>query len=72
MNLTYESTAGYKGSGEWWTVPEGEGWQEHTFKLSDASFVGQWGWNFRFDAISSPNEFLVKEVRVSKPQPAGN
>jgi hypothetical protein len=28
---------------------------------------GQWGWNFRFDAVRSPNEFLIKEVRVTKP-----
>jgi hypothetical protein len=25
--------------------------------------------NFRFDAIGSPNEFLIKEVRVRKPDP---
>ena len=35
--------------------------------LSDANFVGQWGWNFRFDAVGSANEFAIKEVRVRKP-----
>ncbi len=66
MNLSYESTKGYRGAEGWWTIPEGDEWYEHTWKVSDASFVGQWGWNFRFDAISSPNEFLIKEVRVTK------
>lgn len=27
MNLTYESLTGYKGAVEWWTIPEGDGWQ---------------------------------------------
>jgi hypothetical protein len=66
MNLMYESTKGYTGGPGWWTIPEGDEWHEHTWKVNDASFVGQWGYNFRFDAISSPNEFLVKEVRVVK------
>jgi hypothetical protein len=66
MSLMYESTKGYTGARGYWTIPAGDQWQEHTFKISDASFVGQWGYNFRFDAIGSPNEFLVREVRVSK------
>jgi hypothetical protein len=66
MNLCYESAKGYRNTEGWWTVPEGEEWQEHTWTVKDANFVGQWGWNFRFDAVSSPNEFLIKEVRVSK------
>jgi len=66
MSLCYESSKGYTGAQGWWTIPGGDQWQENTWKVSDANFVGQWGWNFRFDAISSPNEFLVKEVRVSK------
>ena len=66
MNLLYESTKGYVNAGIWWTIPGDGQWHENTWKVSDASFVGQWGWNFRFDAVSSPNEFLVKEVRVSK------
>ena len=53
----------------WWTIPEGDQWHEHTWKVSDANFVGQWGWNFRFDAVSSPNEFLIKEVRVKRSSP---
>ena len=73
MTLCYESAKGYKTVGDgWWTIPEDQQWQEHSWKISDANFVGQWGWNFRFDAVSSPNEFLVKEGRVSKvPLPDG-
>ena len=66
MNLCYESTKGYRGAPGWWTIPADDRWHENTWNVSDASFVGQWGWNFRFDAISSANEFLIKEVRVSK------
>jgi hypothetical protein len=68
MNLMCESTKGYRGARQWWTIPADDQWHEHTWKISDASFVGQWGYNFRFDAISSPSEFLVKEVRVTKAQ----
>jgi hypothetical protein len=66
MNLTYESAKGYRGADKWWAIPEDGQWHEYTWTLGDANFVGQWGWNFRFDAVSSPNAFLVKEVRVRK------
>jgi hypothetical protein len=67
MNLTYESMKGYQGvQGGRWTIPKDDQWHENTWKLSDANFVSQWGWNFRFDANGSPNEFLIKEVRVKK------
>jgi len=66
MNLTYESTSGYKGAGEWWTIPEGDQWQEHTWKVKDANFAGGWGWNFRTDAAGAKADFLIKEVRVGK------
>jgi polysaccharide biosynthesis protein PslG len=66
MNLCYESATGYKGAPGWWTIPAADQWHENTWRVSDASFVGQWGWNFRFDATGSPSEFLVKEVRVTK------
>ncbi|WP_367872122.1 endo-1,4-beta-xylanase [Luteolibacter sp. Populi] len=66
MNLTYESLNGYKGSGEWWTIPEGKDWSEHTWKVKDANFAGGWGWNFRTDAAGSGADFLIREVRVKK------
>ena len=43
MNLTYESTNGYRGAGVWWAIPADDKWHEQTWKLGDANFVGQWG-----------------------------
>lgn len=67
MTLSYESLKGYTNVPDgWWTVPTSDQWQEHTWRLSDANFVGQWGWNFRLDAVGSPHEYLIKEVCVRK------
>jgi hypothetical protein len=65
ISLTYESLKGYKGAKDQWNIPAGE-WQEKTWTVSDANFVGGWGWNFRTDASGSRNDFLIKEVRVKK------
>jgi len=64
--LLYESTAGYRSAKGGFSIPAGDDWQEYTWKVDDANFVGQWGWNFRFEATGSPNEFLIREVRVTK------
>jgi hypothetical protein len=66
MIIDYESDKGYVGS-QYRTIPEGDAWQEISWTIEDANFVGTWGWHFRLNAISSPNEFLVKEIRVRKP-----
>jgi polysaccharide biosynthesis protein PslG len=66
MTLDYESTRGYVSS-EYHNIPEGGAWQEISWKVEDASFVGSWGWNFRLNAISSPNEFLIREIKVREP-----
>ncbi|WJR81404.1 glycosyl hydrolase [Bradyrhizobium sp. NP1] len=63
MNLNYESQRGYVDAA-YQNIPAGDDWQELTWKLSDANFVGQWGWNFRLNGIASPSDFFVKEVRV--------
>jgi polysaccharide biosynthesis protein PslG len=68
MSLNYESGKGYVDA-SYFNIPESDQWQELTWKIADANFVGQWGWNFRFSAIASPNEFLIREVRVRKPVP---
>ena len=65
MTLNYKSEKGYVDSG-YQNVPEGSDWRELKWKVSDANFVGGWGWNFRLNAISSPNEFLINEIRVRK------
>jgi hypothetical protein len=67
MGVTYESaTHGYTGAGQAQEIPADIDWHELTWEVTDANFVGQWGWNFRFEATGSPNEFYVKEVRVDK------
>jgi hypothetical protein len=67
LNVEYESSRGYVGT-DYRTIPEGDAWQELSWTLRDTSFAGTWGWSFRLNGISSPNEFLVKEVRVRKSQ----
>jgi polysaccharide biosynthesis protein PslG len=67
MSLDYESTRGYTGS-DYRSIAAGDAWQEISWKIKDADFVGAWGWNFRLNGISSPNEFLIKEVRVRRTQ----
>jgi hypothetical protein len=64
--LCYESARGYRQVGEWWTIPAEPGWHEHTFKVADANFANNWGWNFRIDVVSSPADIWVKEVTVKR------
>jgi hypothetical protein len=65
MSIDYESNRGYVGS-DYRNISDGDGWQEISWKVEDANFVGAWGWNFRLNAIASPSEFLIKEVRVKR------
>jgi hypothetical protein len=77
MDVCYESLKGYRGTGKRWEVQAGEEWQEHTWTVDNANFVGGWGWNFRTDIGGSPGDVFIKEVRVRKlgaaspPHPAG-
>jgi hypothetical protein len=63
--ITYESKSGYVGTG-YANIPESDAWHELTWKIDDADFAGQWGFNFALNAVSSPNEFLIKEVVVKR------
>jgi hypothetical protein len=67
MSIDYESSRGYVGS-DYHNVPEGDAWHEISWTLADANFVGAWGWSFRLNGIASPNEFLVKEIKVRRLQ----
>lgn len=67
MTIDYESTRGYIGS-DYRSIAAGDAWQEISWTIKDANFVGAWGWSFRLNGISSPNEFLIKEVRVRRVQ----
>ncbi|MDQ6704206.1 MAG: endo-1,4-beta-xylanase [Pseudomonadota bacterium] len=66
LNLQYESLKGYAEAPPWYTIPADDQWHELTWKVTDANFVGAWGYNFRLSTISSPNELYVKEVQVRK------
>jgi polysaccharide biosynthesis protein PslG len=66
LNLEYESLKGFVGAPAWFTIPADDQWHEVTWRVADANFVGAWGYNFRLNAISSPNEFYIKEVRMKK------
>jgi hypothetical protein len=67
LSLNYESQKGYVNTA-YSNIPEGENWHEISWNITDANFVGAWGWNFRLNGISSPNDFLIKEVRVKNLQ----
>ena len=58
LGLFYESTSRFcEAKGGQWLIPEDDQWHENIWKLTDASFVGQWGWNFQLNAAASPNDF---------------
>jgi hypothetical protein len=65
FSYNYESQKGYVNS-SYFNIPADDKWHEITLEIADANFVGAWGWNFRLNAISSPNDFLVKEVKLKK------
>jgi len=65
MAIDYESDKGYVGS-EYRNIPEDDAWQEISWTIQDANFIGTWGWHFRLNAISSPHDFLIKEIRVRR------
>ena len=65
FSLTYESNAGYVETG-YANVPDTAGWHELKWQVRNAAFSGQWGWNFRINAIASPSEFLIKQIIVRR------
>jgi hypothetical protein len=67
LALTYESMQGYVDQG-YVNIPEDDQWHVLRWTINNANFVGAWGWNFRLNAIGSPNDFLVSEVAVRKLQ----
>lgn len=70
LSITYETLAGYKdfhGGFENWSIPAGDGWQEHTWHVTDASFGNKWGWHLGLLSPGGTNHLLIKEVRITKP-----
>jgi hypothetical protein len=70
LALTYETREGYRDfqkGGERWTIPAGDGWQKHTWRIEDACFANRWGWHIGLVVPGADNRtFLLKEVRVAK------
>jgi hypothetical protein len=67
FNLKYESKTGWKGSGSWYTVPGSDQWYTQEWTLTDAQFVGKWGYNFSFDSDSTQySKYSIKSVTVMK------
>jgi len=65
MGLLYESQSrGYTGANGYHNLTDD--WAEYKWTLNDASFNGQWGWNFRTESTGTGNELAVREVRVRK------
>ncbi len=67
FNLKYESTSGWKGTGGWYTIPEGAAWTTQTWTIRDPQFVGKWGFHFAFDSDSTRHsDYSLRSVTVEK------
>jgi hypothetical protein len=64
--VCYESRTGYHATKDWWTIPREAAWHRHTFKIDDANFANNWGWNFRFEVDGAAGDMWVKEVVVRR------
>jgi hypothetical protein len=69
MNCFYEMADSqgrtpYKNRGEWYSAAADEGWQTHTWHVSDACFSTMWGYDFCFRPEQSV-PFVIGKVEVS-------
>lgn len=64
--LKYESIHGYRNADLFWSVPGDNKWHSHTWKIKDASFQAELGWNLRLDASGAGNDILIQEVSVKR------
>ena len=68
FNLKYEATSGWKSTGSWYGVPGSDQWYTQTWTVTDAQFVGKWGYQFTFDSDSTQNsKYRIQSVTVAKP-----
>jgi len=66
FKLVYESTEGFKNFG-WYTVPDNKQWHTKTWKITDAQFVGMWGYNFTLESDGNVyNKYFIQSVTVKK------
>jgi hypothetical protein len=69
MNFNYEvansqARGPVRHSGGWFSLPDGNGWQTHTWHVTDASFSKMWGYDFSFNPEQSV-PFVVGKIEVS-------
>jgi hypothetical protein len=67
FNFAYESTNGWKTTGNWYTVPPGDAFATKEYTLTDAEFVGNWAYHFMLDSDSKANsQYSIQSVTVTK------
>ncbi|MFA4943764.1 MAG: endo-1,4-beta-xylanase [Lentisphaeria bacterium] len=69
ISLTYETLDGlkdFKNGIEPWTVPAGDGWHEHTWRVRDACFINKWGAHLVLVSPGPLPDIFLKEVSVKK------
>lgn len=66
FKLVYESTDGFKNLG-WYTIPDNLQWHTVTWRLTDAQFVGMWGYHFLLESDGNQyNRYFIRSVTVTK------
>ena len=66
FNLVCETSEGYRATKDFWTLEKSAAWQTHTFRLTNANFANNWGWNFRIEAPGSASDVWVRQVVVKR------
>lgn len=67
FNLKYESAAGTKSTGSWNGVPAQDQWHTLTWDVTDARFVGKWGYHLSLDSDSTDNsQYALKSLTITK------
>ncbi|MFG0247528.1 MAG: endo-1,4-beta-xylanase, partial [Phycisphaeraceae bacterium JB051] len=51
---------------EYWYLEPGEHWQQYTWRVKDACFIGKWGWHFQINVEPSSGDIWVKQVHIKK------
>lgn len=67
FNLKYESLTGIHGTGAWYTIPGNDRWYSQSWRITDAQFVGKWGYHFSLDS-DVPTSYLLQSITVTRGQ----
>jgi hypothetical protein len=66
FKFAYESTSGFKNLG-WYTVPDNKQWYTVKYTVTDAQFVGMYGFNFSLDSDGNQyNKYDIQSVTITK------